>query len=247
MENIILTEREFYNTFNDNCNFSKTEEISSEENIIKATENAIKYINDYNRDIIIDRYCLCDNVFIYKQLKRVYKIYKQVETIMELKNNLYNEIKKTKTSIMLYENHYNDYDAAYSLSKPLKETKKMYEKITYYIEKYNSRKSFEEIVDIYRFLYVLYKSTIIKCGVFIDCFYERYFVNTKAKRMFVLNQAKLYRVNINETIASSISSYKYIRILRVIHEKKLSDKSFYFDNESDIDSFVKPYMHKIYF
>lgn len=247
MENAILTEKEFYNTFNDNRDFSKTkEEISSEENIIKATENTIKYINDYNQDIIIDRYCLFDNVFIYKQLEKVYKIYKQVRTIIDLENNLHEDIKKTKTSIMLYENYYNDYNGAYMLSKVLKEKKKMYKKITCYIEKHNSRKSFKEIIGIYRFLYILYESTIVKYGVFIDHYYECYFENTKAKRTFLLNQAKLYNVNIDETTASSISPYKYIKILRVIHEEKLYDKSFYFNNESDIDSFVKPYMHKIY-
>ena len=248
MENIILTEREFYNAFNDNRDFSKTkEQISSEENIIEVTNNAIKYINDYNRDIIIDRYCLFDNIFIYEQLKKVYKIYKQVKTIIDLENNLHKDIKKTKTSIMLYENIYNDYGGAYRLSKVLKEEKKMYKKITYYIKKYNSSESFEEVINIYRFLYVLYESTIVKYGVFIDCFYKSYFENTKAERTFVLNQAKLYRVNIDETIASSISPYKYVKILRVIHEKKLDDKSFYFNNKSDIDSFIKPYIHKIYF
>lgn len=247
MENAILTEKEFYSMFEDNRDFGKTkEEISSEENIIKATENAIKYINDYNRDVIIDRYCLFDNVFVYKQLERVYKIYKQVETIIDLENNLYKDIKETKASIMLYENIYNDYDGAYRLSRVLKEEKKMYKKITSYIEKHNSRKSFEEIIDIYRFLYILYESTIVKYGVFINCFYEHYFENTKAEKIFLLNQAKLYRVNIDETIASSISPYKYIKILRVIDEKKLNNKSFYFNNESDIDSFIKPCMHKIY-
>jgi hypothetical protein len=248
MKNTILTEKEFYNTFNDNRDFSKTkEEISSEENIIKATENTIKYINDYNRDIIIDRYCLFDNVFIYKQLERVYKIYKQVQTIIDLENNLREDIKKTKTLIMLYENIYKDYSGAYTLSQALKEKKKMYKKITYYIEKHNSRKNFKEIIDIYGFLYVLYESIIIKCGASIDYYYEYYFENTKAERIFLLNQAKLYRVNIDEAIASSISPYKYMKILKVIHNKELNDKSFCFNNESDIDSFVEPYMHKIYF